>query len=202
MMKLLKFLERLLPLAFFVFVVFAFDTPRLALFTLAAAVIHESGHVLFGASRKIVHLLPSPHPTGFRITPKRSISYKDELILLIGGPVSNIIVFFLSFFTFYITKKESFFDFAFVNFLTAFANLLPIKGYDGYRITETAILIKKGDAFDKISHLSHLSFAFTAILTFLSLYLLLKLGEGYWIFALFFASTVYDLKKLIETGNF
>ena len=201
-MKLLKFLEKILPLAFWLILIFAFDTPRLALLTLIAAVIHEAGHVMFGAFRGIMRLFPSPHPTGFRIKTSGILSYKDEIILLIGGPVSNLCFFMLGLCVFGLSGCSLFFDFAFLNFLTAFANLLPIKGYDGYRIIESVILLHDNGSFLSLKLLFWLSFLFTVILTFLSLYLLLKLGEGYWIFAIFFSSVLIDIKKLTERGIF
>ena len=199
-MKFLKFLEKILPLVFWLFLIFAFDPPRLACFTVIAAIIHEIGHISFGLSRGFLRLLPSPHPTGFRINAEKNASYKDELILLIGGPVLNFSIFFISLFLYIPLKKTFLYDFAFINLLTALGNLLPIKGYDGYRIIETLLLMSGKDGFCKISVLSWLSFTFTSLLMFLSLYFLLKLGEGYWIFALFFSSVLLDLKKLTENN--
>ena len=201
-MKFLKLLEKFLPLIFWVFLIFAFDTPRFAILTLAAALIHEIGHITFGASRGILRLIPSPKTSGFRITPPENISYKDELILLIGGPVLNLSFFFFSFALRFIFQTKIIFDFAIINLLTALSNLLPIKSYDGYRIIESLILMKKSESNGYLTTLSLLSFAFTVILTFLSLYLILKIGEGYWIFALFFSSAVLEIKKLAENNVF
>ncbi len=201
-MKLLKTAEKVLPLVFWVFMIFAFDTPRFAILTIAAALIHEAGHISFGALRGQLRLLPSAHPTGFRIKTDKFLSYKDELILLIGGPVLNFLAFFLLGILFALTKRTSFYDFAYINLFTAFANLLPVKGYDGYRIIETLILLLKEDATAALTKLRALSFFFTATLLFLSLYFLLKLGEGYWISALFFFSVFVDAKKLAEDNVF
>ncbi len=201
-MKVLKALEKILPLIFWLILVFAFDTPRFATLTLIAAVLHELGHAAFGASRGFVRLIPSPHPTGFRINPANFLSYNDELILLIGGPVSNFCFFILGFLIYKATGGALFFDFAFLNLLTALCNLLPIRDYDGYRIIEVLILLRAENAFPKIKLLSALSFAFTSSLCFLSLYLLLKIGEGYWIFAVFFSSVLFDAKKLAEKNDF
>ncbi len=201
-MKLLKIGEKVLPLVFWVFIIFAFDTPRFAILTIAAAAIHEAGHILFGNSRGIMRLFPAAHPTGFRIKPKRLGSYKDELILLLGGPVSNFTSSLLFGIIFALTGRAFFFDFAFLNLLTALANLLPIRGYDGYRIIEVLLLLRKKENLAPLSVLRAFSFAFTVLLTFLSLYLLLKIGEGYWIFALFFSSVLLDTKKLAEDNVF
>ncbi len=201
-MKLLKTLEKILPLLFWLFLIFAFDTPRLAILTIFAAVIHEAGHIVFGLSRGIVRLMPSPHPSGFRIKAEKTLSYKDEIVLLLGGPVLNFIFFFLAVFLSKLFPESSFFDFAFINLLTALSNLFLIKGYDGYRILENLFLLRGGESFKLVKILSWVSFVFTSLLCFLSLYLVLKLGEGYWIFALFFSSTIVDIKKLAETGFF
>ena len=201
-MKLLKMLEKILPLLFWSLLIFAFDTPNFACLTIIAALIHELGHMIFGATRGVIRLLPSPHATGFRITPGKTVSYKDEIILLLGGPVLNFLFFFLAIFILKFTKNSYFFDFAFFNLITALSNLLPIKGYDGYRIIENLILLRTLDSSSALSLLSHFSFLFTASLMFISLYLLLKLGEGYWIFVLFFTSVALDIKKVSERGTF
>ena len=200
-MKLLRTAEKILPLVFWVFLIFAFDTPRFATLTVAAALIHEAGHLLFGISRGAIRLLPSPHPTGFRIKPDKLMSYKDELILLIGGPVLNFLAFFALGFLYKATGAAIAYDFAFLNLLTAITNLFPIRSYDGYRIIETALLIKT-DSERALGFLHALSFFFTAVLLLLSLYFLLKIGEGYWIFAIFFYSLLVDLKKLCEDNVF
>ena len=201
-MKFLKFCEKTLPLLFWLLVIFAFDTPKFALLTFLSAGIHELGHVFFGLSRGVVRLIPFAHTTGFRIKPSSNLSYKDEIILLIGGPVSNFIFFLLSIFLFLHTGLEVLFDFGFINLLTGISNMLPIKAYDGYRILESVFLMRTADEARTIAALFWLSFGFTLLLCFLSLYFLLKLGEGYWIFALFFSSALVDVKKLGENNIF
>jgi len=116
--------------------------------------------------------------------------------------VLNLILFLLFSFASLFTNGSFAFDFAFINLCTALSNLLPIRGYDGYRLLETAILMKSDKEYRALNILSRFSFIFTSALCFLSLYLLLKLGEGYWIFALFFTSVMLDVKKLTETNVF
>ena len=201
-MNILKTAEKILPLLFWVLLIFAFDAPVFAIFTILAALIHEGGHVLFGLIAGEARLLPSAHPTGFRIKAAKSMSYNAELLLLIGGPVLNFIAFFALKTLFCISGDTLIYDFAFINLLTALTNLFPIKGYDGYRIIESIILITKEDGFISLFILRALSFLFTSLLCFLSLYFLLKLGEGYWIFALFFSSLFIDIKKLASDNVF
>ena len=201
-MKLLKTAEKILPLLFWVLLIFAFDTPRFAYYTLLAALIHELGHAAFGAMVGEGRLFPSAHPSGFRIKASKFISYKDELILIMGGPVLNLAVFIGAKILFSLTGGEFFYDFAFINLLTAITNLFPIKAYDGYRIIETLILLLSKRPESHLSLLRAASLCFTALLSFLSLYFLLKLGEGYWIFALFFSSLLIDLKKLASDNVF
>ena len=201
-MKLLKTAEKILPLLFWVLIIFAFDTPRFACFTLLAALLHELGHVAFGALVKEGRLFPTAHPSGFRIKANNFISYRHELILIIGGPVLNLAVFIGARILFSLTGGEFFYDFAFINLLTAITNLFPIKCYDGYRIIETLILLFSKSPEPRLSPLRALSFSFTSLFCFLSLYFLLKLGEGYWIFALFFSSLLIDLKKLASDNVF
>ena len=46
--------------------------------------------------------------------------------------------------------------------------------------------------------MKRLSFFFTAIITLLSLYLLMRVGVGYWVFAVFFTSLI---SKTAEDSN-
>ena len=52
-----------------------------------------------------------------------------------------------------------------------------------------------------LSPLRALSFSFTSLFCFLSLYFLLKLGEGYWIFAVFFVSMLKQLDKWLKNAK-
>ena len=79
--------------------------------------------------------------------------------------------------------------------MTMLSNLLPIEGYDGYRAVSSAAALLELDPTRTERTLSSLSFFFSVLVTFLSLYLILKIGEGYWIFGVFFTLTLSALAK-------
>lgn len=202
-MKILRFLERVLPLFFWLFLIFAFDDSSFAIMTLIAALIHEAGHMIFGLTRGVLRVMPAPSATGFKISPEKTLSYKDDLLLTLGGPVLNLTVFFVLFFLkCFMGIATGLSVFSTVNLLTALSNLLPIKGHDGYRAIENVLLLYSENHERARSALSAFSFFFTALLMFLSLFLMLKLGEGYWIFVIFFSSFIGELTKTVKYGVF
>ena len=201
-MKFLKFLEKILPLFFWVLIIFAFDEKQFAFLTLLSAMIHELGHAIFGLSVGVLHIFPRAKVNGFRLTPEKMLSYKDELRLIIGGPLFNLI-FSLAFFgVYFVTKSDFPFEFALVNLFTLVSNLLPIKGYDGYGILECFLNLRKLSFPSTERLLLRLSFVFISLLVFLSLYFILKFGEGYWIFAVFFVTFFSEITKLCQNDIF
>lgn len=202
-MRFLRKAEAILPFVFWLLVIFAFDEPAFAAMTIAAAVIHELGHVAAGATRGEARLFPNAVATGLRIPPRGTLSYKDEMILTLGGPLAGLIAALLSALLFFIFPHFGHFrTFSAVNLMTSLGNLLPIRGYDGYRLIECSILLfsPKPEALLRAAEL--VSTLATTLLTFLSLYLILKLGEGYWIFCVFFSSLLARLVKFHESGKF
>ncbi len=197
-MKLLRFFEKILPLVFWVLLIYAFDSFAFGTLTLAAAVIHEAGHIIPACFIKNASV-PSATASGFRIKLSRSVSYRDDFVITLGGPLVNLVAAFLLFFSFRIYAKEYVLIFAILNLMTALSNLLPVRGHDGYRLLETLLLIFFDSPERPAAILSFVSAFFTVVLMFLSLFFLLKMGEGYWIFFLFFASFIQEIKKSQET---
>jgi hypothetical protein len=71
--------------------------------------------------------------------------------------------------------------------MTAVSNLLPLKGYDGYRILSCLLsLLPAEDVTHRI--LERLSFSITVALCFVSLYFMARFNGGYWIFFIFILS--------------
>ena len=125
-----EFADSILPLVFWVTLIFSFDEPYVAVLTILCALIHECGHLL---AQGLFKSNPSLHAKiyGFRIKDSNITSYKSRIITAMAGPVTNLTVFFaLLFFGF--AKQEYLFTFACINLATALSNLLPIEGYDGY----------------------------------------------------------------------
>lgn len=196
--KLLRLTQRLLPPLFWMLLLFAFDSPLFAVCTLISAGIHELGHIAVFTLLGIKSSKPTGHITGFRISPARVLSYSEDVLVSLGGPLANLL-----FSAIFLSLSPIFGDYAKIlslfNALTMLSNLAPIEGYDGYRII-LALLSEKFPYFE--GGLRAISFFFTSVLTFLSLYLIEKLGTGYWIFALFYIATLSFISKSLKRTFF
>ena len=191
-MKFLLFLERTLPLVFWMLLIFGFDEPYVAVLTIVSALLHELGHVLVLALFKNkTSGVPIPDISGFRIGVS-GLSYKEELLSALAGPLVNL---FFGLVPLLLFKSEYVHTFAWLNVMTAISNLLPIKGYDGYRSVLCILSMFTNDRARGEAILSSLSFLFSSIMCFLSLYLMLRIGEGYWIFVVFFSLIISEMAK-------
>ncbi len=189
------FADGVLPFLFWFLLIFAFGDICTGILTVIAAAVHEAGHVLYLYLGKGLFALPHAVTCGMKIAKPSSMSYGQELCYAAFGPIFNLIAAFLCFVLFSSGGYTELF--AVINLLTALSNLLPIEGYDGYRILY-CIFAKSKFCERYFSILSHLSFLFTVLLLFFSLYLMLKFGTGYWIFAIFFASAFSVVRRKLK----
>ncbi len=203
MRKILHYIETLMPIAFWVVIMFGFDSISVTVMTLLAAAIHECGHlavITLTCGHKAT--TPIPKINGMRITPSVILSYKEEILAALGGPCANIL-FFLILLPFCNKADGYAITFSMINLMTALSNLLPVSGFDGYKIALNAVALKFGsESAERL--LSAFSFLFSWVAVFLSLYLILKIGEGYWIFGIFFTATlteVFRRNDLAKTKN-
>ena len=181
----------ILPIIFWVSLIFGFDTPYIAILTLISAMMHEIGHGLVisvlsrGAS---LH----GHASGLRIKEGRMLSYGSEIAVLLGGPLMNIFIFLLT-----LPFGNAMLGYVrilgFVNLATGISNLLPLEGYDGYGAI--SMLLRSKGAEHLIERLEAFSFVLSITVTFAALHLIDLFGEGYWIFGLFFFTVVSKLAK-------
>ena len=86
--------------------------------------------------------------------------------------------------------------FIFFNILTAVSNLLPIKGYDGYRMICSALSLIGREA--AIRFVDALSFGIAAAAVILSLCIIYLFDAGYWIFFVFFIFLLKEAKISLE----
>ena len=193
-MRTLIFLQKLLPILFWILLSFAFDLPHVAILTGIAAIIHELGHI--GAILKLHGI--TAVMKGRLYGPKISVSglgYRDELIILACGPGTNILSSALSLpFLFFETCSPYVIQFILINILTAATNLLPIRDFDGYKILY-CLLSKRKNCLRMQDMLYWISFVLTSALALLALYFVLKLGEGYWGFVLFISIILSEIGK-------
>ena len=184
-------------MAFWIALIFAFDEPYLAVLTILAALIHELGHLLVIMLLKSKTQMPIGRLFGFKIKENRLFSHKSEIMILGAGAAANILAAAL---LLPLAKLlgNYIITFIYVNLATALSNLLPTDGYDGY-----GILSELFDYYGLPPRiLDAVSFTVTVLLSFLSLYLIGKFGQGYWLFAIFFISVVSKLKQRLEYGIF
>lgn len=175
--------EEILPLFFWVLMIFGFDAPYMAILTILSALLHELGHIIAIMLVGRIRGRLRAHLSGFRITAEGG-GYIDDIISLAGGPAINLLAFLLCLLLSsgaegYIMTVGG------VNLITAISNLLPVEGYDGYNIILKLLYIR--EAANGIRALEAISFCISIVFTFLSLYLLLRYGEGYWVFGVFFS---------------
>ena len=186
----------ILPLIFWISVIFGFDAPYVAILKIISAVIHELGHYAAIACFTGKNARVRGHSSGLRIKRSGSLSYGKEIAILLAGPMMNILIFLLT------IPLDSTLDgymkiFGYVNLATGISNLLPFEGYDGYGAV--CEWLKYCDKERYIRHLEALSFILSVGVTFISLHLIDKFSEGYWIFGLFFFTT---LSKLVNFGKY
>lgn len=204
-MKLLTLLLGALPIVFWVLLMFGFDEPYVAILTIITALIHEIGHLIaIYTLKKGCFCLPRGDISGFRIE-VTSLSYKEEAISSLAGPLINLILGIIPVF---FCSSEYSLVFATLNIMTAFSNLLPVKGQDGYKFAISLASLYSKNPERIVAFLDCFSFFFSSVMCFLSLYLILKIGEGYWIFAVFFSFLLSEILKrqnhtiCEETGDF
>ena len=142
--------------------------------SLLAALLHELGHLLAARICGIRMKEFSLGLFGAGLTPNGELySYFDEIILCLGGPLSNF--FFGSLCLIFLRSSSSPFllSFVFSSFAYGILNLLPIKGFDGGRMLRAFLLFFLPlDLTEKI--FSFLSFLCVFSLWSLSVYLLFR----------------------------
>jgi Zn-dependent protease len=197
-MKFVIFVENFLAVLFWTLMIFGFEIRYIAVLTILAAILHEGGHIMaFLLFTKKIPRLPIGNIFGFRISHSQ-ISLKQEAWVAASGPLTNIILG-LAFLPFSYNSYLQ--TFAMLNFMTAFSNLLPIEGYDGYKIISAWLLNNSKDSMRAEKILSAISFVFSADLCFLALYLMLKVGGGYWIYAVLIYTLTANMAKQIKNEN-
>ena len=191
-MKIIFLTERVLAILFWGLLIFGFDMPYIAVLTIISAVIHEGGHIIaLLMLKKGRKAMPYGDITGLRIG-IGMLSYKEEFICAVSGPLLNILLWILSLFW---RSSDYIYTFGLLNLMSAVSNLLPIEEYDGYRALRAIFSMILSDATRVENILRAISFFFSVLMTFFSLFVMLKLGEGYWIFAVFASAMISRLVK-------
>lgn len=183
----------LLPLCFWLMVMLSFDDISICILTLLAVSLHEIGHIgayIFLKRGKIT--LPRAAINGLKIHTGGGLSYFEELIITLFGPLVNILVFLLL--LPFSAISHYLYTFGIINLLCAISNLLPIRGYDGYGILNAYLSLKY--SLPKSEALEFISIVFTSLITITFSLTIFITGEGYWIFAVFF---IHLLKEILKS---
>ena len=186
----------ILPIIFWLSLIFGFDSPYIAILTVISAVLHEIGHSVAISLLSDGGVAIKGHPTGFRIKRSGMMTYKGEIAVLLAGPTVNLGIFILT-----LPFGNLLFGyvriFGYINLATGVSNLLPFEGYDGYGAL--VMLFRSKGKEHLTRRLEMLSFILSILVTFAALHLIDVFGEGYWIFGLFFFTV---LSKLANFGKY
>ncbi|MBQ4070913.1 MAG: hypothetical protein IJD51_00665 [Clostridia bacterium] len=192
-MRLLRFIyKKGVGALFWLAVMLAFDSPFICILTLIAAAIHECGHII--AARALGRGdTGAPRATldGFKIDTGATMSYRDEAIIAAAGPFCNLLTALVSL---PFCHSGYALTFLLINLLSAISNLLPLTSYDGGRIIG-ALLRSRLDEHRAASVTDAISLALSFLLSLLTLMLIMYLGEGYWLFGMFFAIFLREILK-------
>ena len=180
---------------FWIVVMLSFSDIKMTTLTVLSALIHKCGHLIMLTLLKKRFSLPTVVTSGFRIKTKSKLSYKEEILVCAAGPFINVLLFL------FLLPHTA--DFAIINLATAISNLLPLPDYDGYKIISNLIsLILSSEVSDIL--MPRITLAVCAMLVFLSLFLIMLLNGGYWIFFIFFIVLVKQilfLQKQIKSED-
>lgn len=188
----LRIMNQFLPVLFWICLIFGFEEPEIAILTIVAAIIHEGGHIAFLRIRGIKGHKLRGVVSGFRIRASSILTYKDEMLLYLSGPIANICAaLMLALFDSDITRML-----CALNIATAISNLLPVEGYDGYGALRSIIEMLGGGFGERI--LDGVSAGIVFSLCILSIYFIDRFGSGYWIFGIFFFSMLGQLSKWLK----
>ena len=176
--------ERVLPFLFILFLMLAFDAVWVTVLMLTVAAIHEGGHIIAAMVIGVGDMsMPRAVLTGLRLKPGRLLSYREEAVVALGGPLINLVLFVVL--LPFCRYGEYVASFAVINLLTAVSNLIPIRSFDGHRILIGLLSGRLSqDGLDRVSR--GLTLCISAAVALLSLFFMMKIGEGYWIFVVFF----------------
>ncbi len=188
MLRLAAALCSALPLLFWMSVLLAFDEIYVAVLSIIAIMTHEAGHLLvylfLGKKCRLLAKLD-----GLRISGHGSLSHTSQLAVYAAGPSMNI----LAAITALPLIENDYFKALFaVQIMYAVSNLLPIRGSDGYGIIDS-ICNALGDGYKHGRLLDSISLLTVILLSYFSLYVMVKLNSGYWMYFIFLTQLISHL---------
>lgn len=120
------------------------DKTGISTIALLACFIHELGHIVLFLAVGYVPQKLTFELTGIRLTkPIQALSRGKELLVLLGGSGTNLLIFFLLIRT---IEKISFLSlFAVTHLVLGLFNLLPLKSFDGGKVLEILLSFFMGE---------------------------------------------------------
>ena len=184
-MKRKRFLIQPLAIIYLLWMLLS-DKSGIAAMSILAAALHEVGHLLAARLLKIPIRAMRFDLLGARIDVKgRILSYGEEWLLCMAGPLSSLLFSLIGSFFWSHTKLAIVFSCA--SLLLGLLNLLPIQTFDGGRMLECALLSFTSPK--KVgSVLRGCTFLFLWLLWAFSAYLMIKIADGISLF--FFTLTL------------
>ena len=184
-MKRKRFFIQPLALIYLLFMLVC-DKSGMALMSLLAAALHEVGHLIAAKAMHIPIRAMRFDLLGARIDVKgRILSYGEEWLLCVAGPLSSLIFSIIGSFFWSHTRLAVAFSCA--SLILGLLNLLPIQTFDGGRMLECALL-----SFASPKRTSDVlrgcTFLFLWFLWAFSAYLMIKIADGISLF--FFTITL------------
>lgn len=174
-----------------------------SLVALAAAAVHEAGHLAAAAIMKIKFKSLTLTLLGARLGLALPLySYRREWLLCAAGPAINILTGSLALYIYNIRgapeDMKFVLFFAVASFFLAALNLLPIKNFDGGRMLLCVAAPLIGlDLAERLAEM--LSFVFVLIIWAISLYLMLRVGSS---LALFVFSSALFAELFFDPASF
>lgn len=110
------------------------DKTGLMLPTITAIVLHEVGHIIALSIFKSKPERVILRVGAVGISGRFLLTAKNEIIMLLAGPLVNVILFFAFFFFYFVFGNITILNFALVMLVMGIFNLLPIIGLDGGEI--------------------------------------------------------------------
>ena len=154
----------------------ALTASRTFLPMICAIAVHELGHLFFARILKIKVRELKLGIFGARILPEGQLySYRNEFLLSLGGPLFNIIAYFLSHSIF--ASPPSMRTFEVYSLSLAILNFLPIQEFDGSRML-TSLLMTRLEATTVEIIIRSLSFICIFTLWSISVYILMRISAS------------------------
>ena len=193
MKDILKRIQNGLYYLYLLALLFAFNVPRVSLCVVLSIFIHECGHRIALWVFKKPFLGISLNTRGARMGYGGVLSYREECIVCLCGPLANFLLGLLSLALAHGSRDFSLL-FMGVNFFYAITNLLPLPSYDGERILRILLSSAIGaSAGERVIYC--IGFFLRTLMLFLSLYLIFYFDVAYQIFGVIFFSFLGDFTQ-------